>query len=198
VTRVPASEIEALVVQVLRSSNEEPERAATAGVPDGASATESNAALVERRLEGVVVRASVVEVTIKGEVGLRTVRVPWTPARSQRRREIVLLNESDTGVRPIRAEARATLLHAIAKGRAWLAEIVAGRVSGTEAIAAREGCSERSARMALSLASLAPDIVRAGVEGRLPRGIGLSRLTDLPLSWTEQRAALGFTSVDQL
>ena len=100
-------------------------------------------------------------------------------------------------MRPIRAEARAALLHAIAKGRAWLDEIVSGQVSGTEAIAAREGCSERSVRMTLSLASLAPDIVRAGVEGRLPRGIGLSRLTNLPLSWSEQRAALGFTA-DQL
>jgi len=52
-------------------------------------------------------------VTIKGEAGSHTVRVPWTPSRHQRRREIVMPNGSDTGVRPIRAEARATLLHAI-------------------------------------------------------------------------------------
>ena len=52
--------------------------------------------------------------------------------------------------------------------------------------------------MMLSLASLAPDIVQGAIEGRLPRGIGLSRLTDLPLSWSEQRAALGFITVDHL
>ena len=35
--------------------------------------------------------------------------------------------------------------------------------------------------MTLSLAFLAPEIVKAGVEGRLPRGFGLKRLVDLPM-----------------
>ncbi|MGA2795408.1 MAG: recombinase family protein, partial [Roseiarcus sp.] len=58
-------------------------------------------------------------------------------------------------------------------------------------IAARECLSERSARMILSLAFLAPDIVKAAVNGTLPRGFGVSRLTDLPTNWAEQRRALG-------
>jgi hypothetical protein len=45
--------------------------------------------------------------------------------------------------------------------------------------------------MTLSLAFLAPDIVEAAADGILPRGFGLSRLTDLPLSWAEQRHKLG-------
>ena len=45
--------------------------------------------------------------------------------------------------------------------------------------------------MTLSLAFLAPDIVEAATDGLLPRGFGLSRLTDLPLSWAEQRNKLG-------
>jgi hypothetical protein len=40
-----------------------------------------------------------------------------------------------------------------------------------ESIASREGKTERSIRMTLSLAFLAPDIVKAAVEGRLPRGL---------------------------
>jgi hypothetical protein len=56
---------------------------------------------------------------------------------------------------------RGKLLSAIAKGRRWLDEIISGKVEGIEAIAAREGVSERSARMGLSLAFLAPDIVQA-------------------------------------
>ena len=40
--------------------------------------------------------------------------------------------------------------------------------------------------MTVSLAFLAPDIVKAAVEGRLPRGYGLKRLIDLPLAWPDQ------------
>jgi hypothetical protein len=40
-----------------------------------------------------------------------------------------------------------------------------------ELIAAREGKSERSIRMTLSLAFIAPPIVVAAIEGRLPRGL---------------------------
>jgi len=55
-----------------------------------------------------------------------------------------------------------------------------------ELLALREGKSERSIRMTLSLAFLAPEIVKAAVEGRLPRGFGLKRLVDLPMAWPDQ------------
>jgi site-specific DNA recombinase len=45
--------------------------------------------------------------------------------------------------------------------------------------------------MTLSLAFLSPDLVKAGIEGRLPRGFGLTRLIDLPIAWSDQWAALG-------
>jgi len=77
---------------------------------------------------------------------------------------------------------------------AWLEEISSGEGITTVAIAAREGCSDRSVRMMLSLASLAPDIVQAAIDGRLRRGLGVKRLIDLPLSWNEQRAAVGLSS----
>ena len=99
--------------------------------------------------------------------------------------------ESVSGARPIRAEARRKLLSAIAKGRRWLDEMISGNVEGIEAIGAREGVSERSARMGLSLAFLAPDIVQAAVDGTLPRGFGVSRLMDMPPSWSEQRSTIG-------
>jgi site-specific DNA recombinase len=58
-------------------------------------------------------------------------------------------------------------------------------------IASREGKSERSIGMTLSIAFLATDIVKAAIEGRLPRGFGLTRLIDLPIAWSEQWEALG-------
>jgi hypothetical protein len=45
--------------------------------------------------------------------------------------------------------------------------------------------------MTISLAFLAPNLVRAAVEGRLPRGIGIERLRDLPPEWCRQFEALG-------
>ncbi len=49
-------------------------------------------------------------------------------------------------------------------GRRWLDELVSGAVKDTAAIAEREGCSERSVRMTLSLAFLSPKVVRAIVD----------------------------------
>ena len=118
----------------------------------------------------------------------KVVTIPWSSQTFRRKREVIQPSgESATGARPIRAEARTKLLSAVAKGRRWLDEMIAGRVEGIEAIAAREGVSERSARMGLSLAFLAPDIVQAAVDGTLPRGFGVSRLMDMPPIWADQR-----------
>ena len=68
---------------------------------------------------------------------------------------------------------------------------MAGAVHDIDATAVRESLSPRSARMTLSLAFVAPDIVEAAADGILPRGFGLSRLVDLPCSWAEQRTRLG-------
>ena len=51
-----------------------------------------------------------------------------------------------------------------------------------------------SAPMTISLAFLAPNLVKAAVEGRLPRGIGIERLRDPPTEWSRQFEALGLNS----
>ena len=94
--------------------------------------------------------------------------------------------------RPIRAETRATLVASIARGRRWLDEILAaGTVTSVEQIAARDKCSIRQVNMTISLAFLAPELVKAAIEGRLPRGIGVTRLRDAPAEWSRQYAMLG-------
>lgn len=94
----------------------------------------------------------------------------------------------------MRAETRAALVTSIARGRRWLDEIVTGKVTSAEQIAARNKCSVRQVNMTISLAFLAPDLVKAAVEGRLPRGIGIARLRDAPVEWSRQHAMLGLTS----
>ena len=57
--------------------------------------------------------------------------------------------------------------------------MLSASVKGIEETAKREGCSPRKVKMTLSLAFLAPEIVKAAIDGRLPRGVGISRLSDL-------------------
>ena len=78
-----------------------------------------------------------------------------------------------------------------ARGRRWLDEMVSGSVTDVQQIASRQKCSVRQVNMTISLAFLAPDLVRAAVEGRLPRGIGVERLRDAPAEWSQQFEALG-------
>jgi hypothetical protein len=60
-----------------------------------------------------------------------------------------------------------------------------------ETLVVREGRTHRSIRMSLSLAFLDPNIVVAAVEGRQPRGCGLTRLVDPPMARPDQRQSLG-------
>ena len=98
-----------------------------------------------------------------------------------------------TDVRPIRSETRLALVTSIACGRRWLDEIVTG-VADVERIAAREKCSVRQVNMTISLAFLSPTLVKAAIDGRLPRGIGIARLRDAPAEWSKQHAMLGLSS----
>ena len=116
--------------------------------------------------------------------------LPWRAQGRARQRGI----EQPAEARPsrwaerqvIRAEARARLLHGIAKARLWLDRIVKGDAGEVARIAAEEGCTERSVRMTVNLAFLSPQLVRASVDGTLPHGAGVSALADLPFDWMAQ------------
>jgi site-specific DNA recombinase len=117
--------------------------------------------------------------------------IPWTKRAAKRYREILIPNPSKRcDLRPIRADTRNTLVRAIARGRRWLLEIQSA-VANVQDIAAREKCSKRHVNMTLSLAFLAPSLVKAAVEGRLPRGIGVARMHELPPGWARQYEILG-------
>src|SRR5262249_49099282 len=77
--------------------------------------------------------------------------------------------------RAMRSETRALLIASIARGRRWLNELIADPTANTESIARRECCSVRKVNMTISLAFLAPDLVKAAIEGRLPHGMGVVR-----------------------
>ena len=100
--------------------------------------------------------------------------IPWQKPPSRKSRQILIPHGiPKSEIRPTRIERRARLVSAIVRGRRWLDEIVSGSVTDVQRIASRQRCSVRQVNMTISLAFLAPDLVRAAVEGRLPRGIGV-------------------------
>jgi hypothetical protein len=48
--------------------------------------------------------------------------------------------------------------------------------------------------MTISLAFLAPELVKAAIDGQLPHGLGIARLCDLPIEWTRQHQILGLAA----
>jgi len=122
----------------------------------------------------------------------RLLTIPWHKPPSKRSRQILLPhNASRSDVRPEQFERRARLVSAIARGRRWLDDVVSGRVTTVAELCTRESCSVRQVNMTISLAFIAPNLVKAAVEGCLPRGIGIERLRDPPTEWTRQFEALG-------
>jgi DNA invertase Pin-like site-specific DNA recombinase len=184
IPRVPAAEVEAAVVAALRS--------ATGKEGEDQS---NDRTLIEAHLQRASIGAKTIEIAwldCDGESSSHILRVPFMPRSRHPKREIILCDSDPSkAARPIRAEMRNRLVASIALGRLWLRQIIQGEIESTDDLARREHKSERAIRTTLSLAFLAPDIARAAIDGRLPRGVGLSRLTDLPLDWSEQRQLIG-------
>jgi hypothetical protein len=113
--------------------------------------------------------------------------IAWHKPPFKRFREILLPHGiAREKIRPDRAERRVRLVDAIARGRRWLEEIVTGSIIDAEQLAKRERCTVRQVNLTLSLAFLAPQLVRAAVEGRLPRGMNIERLRDPDFLWSRQ------------
>jgi hypothetical protein len=174
VPRVPAPEIEACVAAAIREQ-----------VPD--ASPQSQRELIASHLQRVTVHKQKLELRLRtDEINEeRRFTIPWAFTPSTRKREILMPHSAST-VRPIRAESRARLVEGIAKARLWLDQLVSGDIESTGEIAERENCSERSVRMTLGLAFLSPAIVKAAVDGTLPRGCGVSQCLDMPCSWSAQ------------
>jgi DNA invertase Pin-like site-specific DNA recombinase len=124
-----------------------------------------------------------------------TIVIPWTKPPSKRARSILRPTATKLPLRPMKLERRATLVAAIARGRRWRDELIANRTTDAHTIAKREHCSLRHVTMTLSLAFLSPALVKAAVEGRLPRGIGVEQLRELPPEWDRQFETLALDPI---
>jgi site-specific DNA recombinase len=190
VRRVPATDIEALVVRSVR------EHLKPVAPIDDRSLIDTHVARVEVLPEQLVIHLARAKTPDRQRANIdKILNVGWRKTPSTRRREILLpVGIPPQHARPIRSQSRALLVASIARGRRWLDELLADANANAESIAKRERCSVRKVNMTISLAFLAPDLVKAAIAGRLPHGMGVARLADMPAEWCRQHQMLGLPS----
>jgi site-specific DNA recombinase len=192
IARVPAIEIERRVVDAVRSAERSIGRQSIPAFGQHDPAGGYLRAAIERITIGRTTLEIQLADRMAGEAPDRVLIIPWTPPSPCRRREIIQgEGEDSTAARPMRIKARAVLIDALRDAHRWLDELKTDSTRTIAAIAARESKTERSIRMTMSLAFLSPALVKAAIEGRLPRGFGVKRLMDLPMAWSDQWSALG-------
>jgi DNA invertase Pin-like site-specific DNA recombinase len=189
VARVPAAKIEAVIVDAVRRHS-------------GPDAQSDDTELITTRVRRIEVRRTEIAISLANEehdsdeatIDPPVLIVPWSKTPHRRHRDVIVPEgSSQAEARPIRADSRVKLVAAIARGRQWLSEVEAG-TAAVEGIAAREACSKRHVHMTISLAFLAPSLVKAAVDGRLPHGVGVARLFDAPVAWSQQHQMLGLAN----
>ena len=183
VSRIPAAEIEGLVLRSVREHL-------------NPSADIEDAVLINTHVARVEIQSDQLLIELTNAKGTscrrNTLKVPWHKTPLKRRREILVpASVPPQDVRAIRSENRALLVSSIARGRRWLNELITDPTANAKSIATRDGCSVRKVNMTISFAFLAPDLVKAAIEGRLPHGMGVVRLADLPAEWSRQYRMLG-------
>src|SRR5258708_1110487 len=195
VPRIPAADIEDTVVKSLKEH-----LAANQGKATTSAESLGDYDNLTQLVAGIVVHSDRLIISLKSDSAddpsdsedVRSLTIPWQKPPSRRSRQILLPhNASRSDVRPEQFERRARLVSTIARGRQWLDDVVSGRVTTVAELCLREKCSVRQVNMTISLAFLAPNLVKAAVEGRLPRGVGIERLRDPPTEWRRQFEALG-------
>jgi len=200
VSRVPAAEIEALVVAALR--NHLNARGGGEGLPD------NDRDLLERHLERVTLTPNHLELRLRelieprqadhpvndGSSGppianVTTIIIPWSSPVPATVKGIIHVPAHNT---PIKAGRREALLIAIVKARHWIDDLAHGRAASFAVIARREGKVERHIRLLASLAFVSPRIVSALLDGTAPADLTLTKLARaLPYCWAEQERRVG-------
>jgi site-specific DNA recombinase len=200
--RVPAVELEALVLAALRHHLN------ASGAGEQLPGNDRD--LVERQLERATLTSNEIKLRVREMVeeapqelcahdtanrssgrptGVNTITVPWRRPVPATVRGIIHVPAHNTPIQPGRREA---LLIAIAKAREWMDDLAHGRVASFAAIARRQAKVERHIRLLAPLAFLSPRIVSALLDGTAPASLTITALARaLPWSWAEQERRLG-------
>jgi DNA invertase Pin-like site-specific DNA recombinase len=206
VSRVPAAEIEALVIGALRNH-------LPASGTEAQSVPDNERELIERHVERVTLTPKHIKLQLRqcadvpdeigahdhasdnaaGDSRVTTTTIPWTSPVPAALKGIIHVPAHNTPMKPSRRDA---LLIAIAKARKWVDDLANGRAAGFATIARRECKVERHVRLLAPLAFVSPRIVSALLDGTAPPDLTLTVLARaLPYSWVEQERRLAGESL---
>jgi site-specific DNA recombinase len=197
VSRVPAAEIEALVIAALRkhfnASGSDTDRDLLERHIERVTLTQSH---IELRLRQIVEAAEGIDARDKANrhsmVSVATIAVPWTGPLPATVKGIIHVPAHNTPIKPGRREA---LLIAIAKARNWADDLAHGRAASFAVLARREGKVERHIRLLAPFAFVSPHIVSALLDGTAPADLTLTKLArTMPYSWAEQERRVGLSA----
>jgi site-specific DNA recombinase len=181
VSRVPAPEIEAIVLNALHERFGACDDIRRPTFVDDRD-------LIERQLERAVIKAPAIEIYLAGNTelleGMSTatarnceasdlpqtiITVPWSAVTFAEVKGII---HSPSPQATMSLETRELLLSAIAKARNWIDDLVDGRVGSFSEIADREGKVERHIRLLTPLAFVSPRIIsdHGWLRARRPHG----------------------------
>jgi site-specific DNA recombinase len=197
VARVPAPDIETIVLKTLR------ERLASESNDERPIPTDRD--LIERYVEGVVIKREVIEIRLAGDRdrlesrenissakaadhSAITVTVPCSATTPGEARGVLHLPSP----RPtMSSESRDVLLAAIAKARSWIDDLMEGRAASFAEIAKREGRVARHIRLLAPLAFVSPRIISGIIDGSAPVGLTVTGLAkSLPCGWNSQQTQI--------
>ncbi len=122
----------------------------------------------------------------------RIVEVPWTLTRRGGRTEIQFKGASVQA----KSQSHEGLVAAMVRAFEWKEDLMAGRISTLKALAQREGLARSYVMRVLRLSFLAPDLIKAILNGQQPPEFTLEPFRHpIPLVWTVQRKFFGFPSM---
>jgi len=198
VSRVPAAEIEDLVLQEVRqnlaSRNPEnvplDEQAVIAQID---KITVAREAIEIKLLETEPMSINAIPAKRKSKEAQSStsnkISVPWTAPAFVAVKGIV--HAPHTTGPTLTPDMSKTLLDAIAKARQWMDGITSGRVKSFADIATKEKKVERHIRLLAPLAFVAPSIVQSIIEGTAPTNLTVTELAKSSVhSWRQQHHLL--------
>ena len=195
VSRVPAQEIERIVLDALR------EHTGTDGVR-----VADDQDLIGQLLDRAIIQTESIDIHLanvaegaeakdtcgENEIGdprQTVITVPCSHSLLEKTKGIL---HSPTSRSTLSPASRAALLTAIAKARLWIDDLTEGRAASFAEIAAREGRVERHIRLLAPLAFVSPNFISAIINGAAPAGLTITGLAQpLSYSWSEQQQRIG-------
>jgi site-specific DNA recombinase len=197
VSRVSAHDIETTVVTALREQSD-------VGSDGERQTSISDRELIEQHVDRIIVKPRAIEIQLKCDVEQQVgahdqdakhdsdssrrspliLNVPWSATPSVVVKGII---HSPSPARTMSPETRDVLLTAIAKARAWIDDLVEGRVATLAEIAKQECKVERHVRFLVPLAFVSPRTIEEIVASTAPSNLTVTRLAQaFDYSWAEQ------------